>query len=71
MPLRFLGAGKYRATIWEDGATPNDVTRVEREVVAGDVLTLKLASAGGAVVVLEPLAARAAKAKTSAGSRRN
>ncbi|USX23648.1 glycoside hydrolase family 97 protein [Oxalobacteraceae bacterium OTU3REALA1] len=71
VPLRFLGAGKYRATIWEDGATPNDVTRVEREVGAGDVLTLKLASAGGAAVVLEPVAVRAAKAKTGAGSRNN
>ena len=69
VPLRFLGAGKYRATVWEDGATPNDVTRVEREVVAGDVLTLKLASAGGAAVVLEPVAPRAAKARTGAGPR--
>jgi len=56
VPLRFLGAGKYRATIWEDGATPNDVTRVERKVGAGDVLTLKLASAGGAAAILEPVA---------------
>ncbi|MEO5933533.1 MAG: glycoside hydrolase family 97 protein, partial [Duganella sp.] len=31
VPLRFLGPGKYRATVWEDGATPNDVVRVERE----------------------------------------
>jgi alpha-glucosidase len=55
VPLRFLGPGKYRATVWEDGATPNDVVLVEREVGAGDVLELKLASAGGAAVILEPL----------------
>ncbi|CAN7241936.1 glycoside hydrolase family 97 protein [Pseudoduganella sp. LjRoot289] len=51
--LGFLPAGKYRATVWEDGATPNDVVRVEREVTAGDVLSLRLAAAGGAAVILE------------------
>ncbi|MEO7497363.1 MAG: glycoside hydrolase family 97 protein [Massilia sp.] len=55
VPLRFLPRGKFRATVWEDGATPNEVLRVEREVGAGDVLELHLASAGGAVVILEPL----------------
>jgi alpha-glucosidase len=55
VPLHFLGPGKYRATVWEDGATPNDVVRVEREVGTGDVLELRLASAGGAAVILEPL----------------
>jgi len=53
--LRFLPAGRYRATVWEDGATPNEVRRVEREVTAADVLSLRLASAGGAAVILEPL----------------
>ena len=67
VPLRFLGAGKYRATIWEDGATPNDVTRVEREVGAGDVLTLKLASAGGAAVILEPAGRAGAAGSGSPG----
>jgi len=52
--LRFLPAGRYRATVWEDGATPNEVRRTERNVKAGDVLTLKLAAAGGAAVILEP-----------------
>lgn len=55
VPLRFLPPGKYRATVWEDGATPNEVVRVERLVTAGDVLALRLASAGGAAVILEPL----------------
>jgi alpha-glucosidase len=52
--LRFLPAGRYRATVWEDGPTPNEVLRTERNVKAGDVLTLKLAAAGGAAVILEP-----------------
>jgi len=56
VPLRFLPPGRYRATIWEDGATPNDVARTEREVSAGDILKLTLASAGGAAVILEPVA---------------
>jgi alpha-glucosidase len=53
--LRFLPAGRYRATIWQDGATPNDVERTERVVTAGDVLTLRLACAGGAAVILQPI----------------
>jgi alpha-glucosidase len=52
--LGFLPAGRYRATVWEDGGTPNEVKRVEREVKAGGVLTLRLASGGGAAVILEP-----------------
>jgi alpha-glucosidase len=55
VPLRFLPAGRYRATVWEDGATPTEVRRVEREVTARDVLKLRLASAGGAAVILEPM----------------
>lgn len=52
--LDFLPAGRYRATIWEDGATPNDVKRREQDVTAKAGLTLKLAAAGGATVILEP-----------------
>lgn len=52
--LDFLPAGRYRATIWEDGATPNDVKRREQDVTAKGGLTLKLAAAGGATVILEP-----------------
>lgn len=55
VPLRFLAPGKYRATIWEDGATPNELRRVEREVGPADVLELTLAPAGGAVAILERL----------------
>ncbi|WP_198115537.1 glycoside hydrolase family 97 protein [Massilia rhizosphaerae] len=51
--LDFLPAGRYRATIWEDGATPNDVKRREQDVTAKGGLTLTLAPAGGATVILE------------------
>ena len=61
VPLRFLPAGRYRATIWEDGATPNELRRVEREVNAKDVLPLRLAPAGGAVAVLELISAKQGK----------
>ncbi|MQA18482.1 glycoside hydrolase family 97 protein [Rugamonas sp. FT103W] len=55
VPLRFLAPGRYRATVWEDGATPNELRRVEREVGPADVLELRLAPGGGAAVILEPL----------------
>jgi len=51
--LGFLPAGRYRATIWEDGATPNNVKLREVNVTARDGLTLQLAAAGGAAVILE------------------
>jgi alpha-glucosidase len=57
--LRFLPAGRYRATVWEDGATPNEVRRVQREVTSADTLALRMAPAGGAAVILEPLPAAA------------
>ncbi len=55
VPLRFLPAGRYRATVWEDGETPNEVRRAERIVTASDVLQLRLSVAGGAAVILEKL----------------
>jgi alpha-glucosidase len=53
--LRFLPPGTYRATVWQDGAAPNEVKRSERTVTRADTLALQLAAAGGAAVVLEPL----------------
>jgi alpha-glucosidase len=48
IPLEFLGAGKFKAKIWEDGTTPTTLRESEREVSAADVLELKLAPSGGA-----------------------
>ena len=54
VPLKFLPAGRYRATVWEDGNAPDQVQRSERIVTARDALTLRLSAAGGAAVMLEP-----------------
>ncbi|GAB3094237.1 glycoside hydrolase family 97 protein [Lysobacter terrae] len=54
VPLEFLSAGRYRATVWEDGEAPDRVRRSERIVSKRDVLVLRLSPAGGAAVVLEP-----------------
>ncbi len=59
--LTFLPAGRYRATVWEDGVSPNELRRTQRAVKAGEVLSLKLAAAGGAAVILEPIAASEGK----------
>lgn len=53
--LDFLPEGRYRATVWEDGDAPNGVLRSERIVTALDDLALRMSSAGGAAVILEPL----------------
>jgi alpha-glucosidase len=55
LPLRFLGAGRYRATIWVDGDGPNEVQRRERIVTARDSINLHLAPNGGAALILEPM----------------
>ncbi|WP_457356603.1 glycoside hydrolase family 97 protein [Roseateles sp. P5_D6] len=52
--LGFLPAGNWRATIWQDGEVVREVRRTERKVTRKDVLSLSLAVAGGAAVVLEP-----------------
>jgi alpha-glucosidase len=52
VPLSFLGAGKFKAKVWEDGATPTTLAESARDVVASDMLALKLAPSGGAAVRL-------------------
>ena len=57
LPLDFLGAGEYEATIFADGAdaaveaTSLEITK--KTVKAGDRLTLKLAPGGGAAVMIK------------------
>jgi alpha-glucosidase len=53
--LGFLPPGRWRATVWQDGASPNEVKRSMRTVTRADVLALRLAAAGGAAVILEPV----------------
>ena len=59
LPLDFLGAGEYEATVYSDGpgaaaeATSTEVAK--RTVKAGDRITLKLAPGGGAAVMIVPI----------------
>ena len=50
LPLAFLGAGKFKAKLWQDGAEPTALAVSERAVTSADTLQLKLAPSGGAAV---------------------
>jgi alpha-glucosidase len=52
LSLDFLGDGKFKAKIYEDGATPTALRESTREVTKADILKLKLAPSGGAAVRL-------------------
>jgi alpha-glucosidase len=53
--LAFLPPGRWKATVWQDGEGVRQVQRSQREVSRKDVLSLQLAAAGGAAVLLEPV----------------
>jgi alpha-glucosidase len=55
LPLGFLGAGRYRATIWRDGGEPSALATETREVTAADTVPLTMAPSGGAAIRLSPL----------------
>ncbi|PTN54866.1 alpha-glucosidase [Stenotrophomonas panacihumi] len=56
LPLDFLGPGRWRATLYLDGAAPDRVDVQTREVDARSApLALTLAGSGGAAVRFEPL----------------
>jgi alpha-glucosidase len=54
LPLDFLGDGKFKAKIYEDGASPTSLSESMREVTKADTLSLKLAASGGAAVRVVP-----------------
>jgi len=54
LPLAFIGAGKFKAKLWLDGAEPTALDISERAVKSADSLTLKLAASGGAAVRIAP-----------------
>jgi len=54
LPLAFIGAGKFKAKLWLDGAEPTALDISERAVTSADSLTLKLAASGGAAVRIAP-----------------
>jgi alpha-glucosidase len=55
VPLDFLPAGAFEATLYQDGDEPADLHRETRRVDAKQALTLALAASGGAVVRLAPV----------------
>jgi len=52
IPMSFLPSGTFQATVWQDGAEPNDVEKVVKQVTRRDRLRIKLARGGGAAVIL-------------------
>ncbi|MEO8064101.1 MAG: glycoside hydrolase family 97 protein [Pseudomonadota bacterium] len=50
VPLEFLGEGKFKAKVYEDGSSPTTLTESLRDVTAKDSLALKLAPSGGAAI---------------------
>ncbi|MCW3849514.1 glycoside hydrolase family 97 protein [Sphingomonas sp. LB-2] len=55
IPLRMLGDGKYAATIWQDGASANDVGRTSAEVTRRQTLHVRMSPGGGAAILLKRL----------------
>jgi alpha-glucosidase len=55
VPLAFLGGGKFKAEIWQDGATPNEVEHVVKPVSDRDVLHLQMSVGGGAAIAIKPV----------------
>jgi alpha-glucosidase len=58
VPLKFLGAGNWKATLWEDAPDADQnaghLVKNEKTVRSTDTLQLKLAPSGGTVVIFSP-----------------
>jgi alpha-glucosidase len=54
LPLDFLGDGRFKAKIYEDGAEPTALAESSRVVGRGDTLKMKLAPSGGGAAILSP-----------------
>lgn len=52
IPLSFLAKGEFEASVWEDGASANDVVHKTSKVTAADRLTLKMERGGGGAAIL-------------------
>lgn len=55
IPLGFLGGGKFKAEIWQDGDGANDIDHVVKSVSAGDVLHVRMSAGGGAAIAIKPV----------------
>jgi alpha-glucosidase len=58
VPLKFLGTGDWKVTLWEDAPdadqNPGNLVKNEKTVRSSDTLQLKLAPSGGTVAILSP-----------------
>jgi alpha-glucosidase len=58
VPLKFLGKGEWKVTLWEDapdaGENAEHLVRNEKTVRPSDTLQLKLAASGGTVAIFSP-----------------
>ncbi len=54
LPLSFLSSGRYKTEIIADARSPAALARETLSLAAGDILPLRLAGAGGAVMVFRP-----------------
>jgi len=62
VPLDFLPAADYQATLWRDGDAPTDVRREQLRIDAHNrTLELQLSGGGGAAVRLQAPAMRSAR----------
>jgi alpha-glucosidase len=53
IPLGFLGKGKYKAEVWQDGSDVSSVNKTEAAHTSADSITLTLAPSGGAALKLQ------------------
>ena len=58
LPLKFLGKGNWKVTLWEDapdsGQNAEHIVKSEKDLHASDTLPLKLAPSGGMVAIFSP-----------------
>jgi alpha-glucosidase len=58
VPLKFLGAGNWKVSLWEDAPDADQnaehLVKNEKTVRPSDTLQLKLAPSGGTVAILSP-----------------
>lgn len=54
IPLAFLGKGKFKADIWQDGGSANDVEHVVKTISSRDVLQVPMSAGGGAAIAIRP-----------------
>jgi len=55
VPLTFLGEGRFKADVWQDGPKPTDIGKTQRAALKKtDTVTLRLAANGGGTIHLSP-----------------